>query len=80
MWCTWTPMSGVTDTGRARLVSTSPGRNDDIAKTKVPMIEAAQVLSLPQGQAFALLEGNRRYNIRIPLADSRNDPFCSPSR
>ena len=75
-----TPMSGVTDTAAQGTGVDFTSRNDDIVtKTKVPMIEAAQVLELPQGQAFALLEGNRRYKIRIPLADSRNDPFVPES-
>jgi hypothetical protein len=43
------------------------------------MIEPADVLELPQGQAFALLEGNRRFKIRIPLADARNDEFVPQS-
>ena len=75
-----TPMSGVTDTAAQGTGVDFTSRNDDIVtKTKVPMIEAADVLELPQGQAFALLEGNRRYKIRIPLADSRNDPFVPES-
>ena len=73
-------MSGVTDTAAQGTGVDFTSRNDDIVtKTKVPMIEAAQVLELPQGQAFALLEGNRRYKVRIPLADSRNDPFVPES-
>ena len=75
-----TPMSGVTDTAAQGTGVDFTSRNDDIVtKTKVPMIEAADILELPQGQAFALLEGNRRYKIRIPLADSRNDPFVPES-
>ncbi len=31
------------------------------------------------GQAFALLEGNRRFKIRIPLADTTDDPFIPQS-
>uniref|UniRef100_UPI00195489CB hypothetical protein n=1 Tax=Klebsiella oxytoca TaxID=571 RepID=UPI00195489CB len=31
------------------------------------------------GQAFALLEGNRLFKIRVPLPDSRDDPFIPPS-
>ena len=55
-------------------------RNDDIVTyTKTPMIEASDVLALPQGQAFALLEGNRCYKLRIPLADARGDAFVPES-
>lgn len=75
-----TPMSGVTDTAAQGTGVDFTSRNDDIVtKTKAPMIEAADILELPQGQAFALLEGNRRYKIRIPLADSRGDPFVPDS-
>jgi len=71
-----TPMSGVTDTAAQGTGVDFISRNDDIVTTtKVPLIEAADILELPQGQAFALLEGNRRYKIRIPLADATGDPF-----
>ena len=51
-----TPMSGVSDTaGRRPLVWTSPARNNDIVTTtKVAMIEAADVLELPQGPSVCL--------------------------
>lgn len=75
-----TPMSGVTDTAAQGTGVDFVSRNDDIAtQIKVPLIEASDVLELPQGQAFALLEGNRRYKIRIPLADTANDPFVPHS-
>lgn len=75
-----TPMSGVTDTAAQGTGVDFTSRNDDIVtKTKVPMIEAADVLELPQGQAFALLEGNRRYKLRIPLPETRGDAFVPES-
>ncbi len=75
-----TPMSGVTDAAAQGTGVDFTSRNDDIVtKTKVPMIEAADVLELPQGQAFALLEGNRRYKLRIPLPDTRGDAFVPES-
>lgn len=75
-----TPMSGVTDTAAQGTGVDFTSRNDDIVTTtKVPLIEPADILELPQGQAFALLEGNRRYKIRIPLADATNDPFVPES-
>lgn len=75
-----TPMSGVTDTAAQGTGVDFTSRNDDIVTTtKVPMIEPSHILSLPQGQAFALLEGNRRFKIRIPLADASNDPFIPDS-
>ncbi|WP_287919153.1 type IV conjugative transfer system coupling protein TraD [Comamonas sp.] len=75
-----TPMSGVTDTAAQGTGVDFVSRNDDIAtQIKVPLIEAADILELPQGQAFALLEGNRRFKIRIPLADTTGDPFVPQS-
>ena len=75
-----TPMSGVTDTAAQGTGVDFTSRNDDIiTTTKVALIKAADILELPQGQAYALLEGNRRFKIRIPLADSRDDPFVPES-
>ena len=75
-----TPMSGVTDTAAQGTGVDFTSRNDDIVTyTKTPMIEASDVLALPQGQAFALLEGNRCYKLRIPLADARGDAFVPES-
>ena len=75
-----TPMSGVTDTAAQGTGVDFTSRNDDIVTTtKVPMIEAADILELPQGQAFALLEGNRRFKLRIPLPDTAGDPFLPES-
>ncbi len=75
-----TPMSGVTDTAAQGTGVDFTSRNDDIVTTtKVPMIEPADILELPQGQAFALLEGNRRYKIRIPMPDTANDAFIPES-
>ena len=75
-----TPMSGVTDTAAQGTGVDFTSRNDDIVTTtKVPLIEASDILQLPQGQAFALLEGNRRFKLRIPLADSTSDPFVPES-
>ncbi|QIL80325.1 type IV conjugative transfer system coupling protein TraD [Diaphorobacter sp. HDW4A] len=75
-----TPMSGVTDTAAQGTGVDFTSRNDDVwSVTKVPLIQPADVLELPQGQAFALLEGNRRFKLRIPLADSANDPFVPES-
>lgn len=75
-----TPVSGVSDTAATGNGVDFTSRNDDIATTtKVPLIEPADILELPQGQAFALLEGNRRFKIRIPLADTKDDPFIPKS-
>lgn len=77
---TLTVVSGVTDTAADGSGTDFTSRNEDrVGTTRVPMITAADVLELPKGQAFALLEGNRRYKLRIPLPDARNDPFVPES-
>src|SRR5690554_5680898 len=45
---------------------TSSG-GDRISTVQVPMLEPADVVSLPKGQAFALLEGGQLWKIRMPL-------------
>lgn len=43
-------------------------RNEDrLASETVPMLSTADLLTLPKGQAFALLEGGQLYKIRLPL-------------
>ena len=75
-----TPVSGVSDSAAQGTGVDFTSRNDDVwQKTRVPLIEPADVLELPQGQAFALLEGNRRFKIRIPLSDATNDAFVPES-
>jgi len=46
---------------------TSSG-GDRISTVSVPMLEPADIVSLPKGQAFALIEGGKLYKIRMPLA------------
>src|SRR5690606_19848423 len=61
-------ISGATDTsdpqGHTAFTSTTADR---ITTTSVPLIEPAHVVSLPKGQAFALLEGGNLWKIRMPL-------------
>lgn len=61
-------MSGATDTsdpqGNTAFTSNT---QDRITTTSVPLIEPAHVVSLPKGQAFALLEGGNLWKIRMPL-------------
>lgn len=41
---------------------------DRLSETEVDMLMPADLVSLPKGQAFALIEGGRLYKIRLPLA------------
>ena len=40
----------------------------------VPMLTPAELVRLPKGQAFALLEGGRLWKVRMPLPDDSGDP------
>nr|WP_310615680.1 type IV conjugative transfer system coupling protein TraD [Pantoea cypripedii] len=40
---------------------------DRVGTVKVPLLEPADIVTLPKGQAFALLEGGQFWKIRMPL-------------
>ncbi len=49
-------------------------RNEDrISVSEVPILTVANMVTLPKGQAFALLEGGQHWKIRIRLPDNRED-------
>ncbi|SQA98018.1 Type IV secretory pathway, VirD4 components [Cedecea neteri] len=49
---------------------------DRVGTVKTPLLEPADVVSLPKGQAFALLEGGQLWKVRMPLpADEPDDPL-----
>ncbi|MBK6741436.1 MAG: type IV conjugative transfer system coupling protein TraD [Hydrogenophilales bacterium] len=49
-------------------------RNEDrISIERLPMLTPADLVQLPKGQAFALIEGGQLWKIRIPLADSLDE-------
>jgi len=52
---------------------------DDVATQRVPLLTPADLISLPKGQAFALLEGGQLYKIRLPLLGDPRDPAMPPS-
>jgi len=43
------------------------------------MLTPAELVALPKGQAFALLEGGQLWKLRMPLPDARNDPAMPES-
>lgn len=43
------------------------------------MLEAADLVQLPKGQAFALIGGGQLYKLRMPLPDSAADPVMPAS-
>lgn len=50
---------------------------DVISSTEVDMLQAADLVVLPKGQAFALINGGQLFKIRIPLASDLQDD-CMP--
>ena len=52
---------------------------EDVATERVPLLTPADLISLPKGQAFALLEGGQLYKLRLPLLEDPGDPAMPPS-
>lgn len=67
-------VSGATDSsdpsGKTAFTSNT---QDRVTTTTVPLIEPAQVVSLPKGQAFGLIEGGVLWKIRMPLPSADPD-------
>lgn len=50
-------------------------RNDDrLTSNEAPLLSPAEIVALPRGQAFALLEGGNLWKVRFPLPD-KHDPL-----
>jgi conjugative coupling factor TraD (TOL family) len=68
-------VSGVDDSSDPTSGIDFKSRNEDrISVSEVPMLTAAELVALPKGQAFALLEGGQLWKLRMPLPDSNQDP------
>lgn len=77
---TLTQVSGVTDNSAEGTGIDFVSRNEDeISTGKRQLILPSDIMQLPKGQAFALLEGNRLFKLRMPLADASNDSFVPES-
>lgn len=50
-----------------------------MSTVRTPLITAANVINLPKGQAFALLEGGRLWKIRMPLPAAGADALMPDS-
>jgi hypothetical protein len=49
-------------------------KNEDrLNSTEVPLLTAADLVTLPKGQAFALLDGGQLWKIRMPLPEITDD-------
>jgi conjugative coupling factor TraD (TOL family) len=74
-----TMVSGVTDTAADQGTVDFVSRNEDRVSTQqVETLTPADIMAQPQGQAFALLEGNRLSHIRMPLPVSAADDEFLP--
>ncbi|KPA91211.1 MULTISPECIES: type IV conjugative transfer system coupling protein TraD [Pseudomonas] len=63
-----TLVSGATDSSDASgSTDFTSNTQDRVSSTCVPLIEPAHVVSLPKGQAFALIEGANLWKVRMPL-------------
>jgi conjugative coupling factor TraD (TOL family) len=75
-----TAVSGATDASGEGTGVDFVSRNEDrIATQTVPLIAPADVMALPKGQAFALLEGGQLWKVRMPLLDPIGDTHLPAS-
>ena len=67
-------VSGVDDSSEPGSGIDFKSRNEDrISVSEVPMLTPAELITLPKGQAFALLEGGQLWKIRMPLPAADTD-------
>jgi hypothetical protein len=67
-------VSGVDDSSDPGSGVDFKSRNEDrISVSEVPMLTPAELITLPKGQAFALLEGGQLWKIRMPLPSTDSD-------
>ncbi len=72
---TLTLVSGVTDTSDMTLDVDFQSRNEDRVNVEAaPMLTPADIVALPKGQAFCLLEGGQLWKVRFPLPGREADP------
>lgn len=77
---TKTLVSGVTDMANPEQDSDFTSNvQDRVSSIRMPMVTPADIINLPKGQAFALLEGGQLWKVRMPLPDGSNDPLMPES-
>ncbi|WP_426576178.1 type IV conjugative transfer system coupling protein TraD [Xenorhabdus stockiae] len=52
---------------------------DRVGTVKTPLVTPAEMINLPKGQAFALLEGGQLWKIRMPLPTGDDDDALMPA-
>jgi hypothetical protein len=68
-------VSGTSDSADPGSEQHFTSRNEDrISVSEVPLLTPADIVTLPKGQAFALIEGGQLWKVRMPLPDARRDP------
>ncbi len=73
-------VSGVNDSSDTSSgVDFTSANQDRVASLMVPMLEPSDLIRLPKGQAFALMEGGQLWKLRMPLPSSKNDPLMPPN-
>ena len=67
-------VSGVDDSSDPGSGVDFKSRNEDrISVSEVPLLTPAELVTLPKGQAFALLEGGQLWKLRMPLPVEETD-------
>ncbi|MCG8023582.1 MAG: type IV conjugative transfer system coupling protein TraD [Candidatus Thiodiazotropha endolucinida] len=67
-------VSGVNDSSEPGSGIDFSSRNEDrISVSEVPLLTPAELITLPKGQAFALLKGGQLWKIRMPLPATDSD-------
>ena len=69
-----TQASSATDTNDPRDFAEFGSKNEDrLTSERAPTLAPNDLMTLPKGQAFALIEGGQLWKIRLPLIDSTDD-------
>jgi conjugative coupling factor TraD (TOL family) len=75
-----TLVSGSSDVGNPEDFADFGANTQDRTSTRaVPMLAPADLVALPKGQAFALIEGGQLVKLRLPLPTSDDRDVCWPS-
>lgn len=67
------PESRTGDSTDSDLTDFTSGASDKLTSYQAPLVEPSDLVQLPKGQAFALIEGGQLYKIRLPLASRAHD-------
>ena len=73
-------VSGVDDSSDPDSGVDFRSRNEDrISVSEVTLLSVSELVTLPKGQAFAMLSGGQLWKLRMPLADTITDNSLPPS-